>query len=147
ENAPGAGPVDPRQTAFRKRVLDSGVTAKFFVSPDALKHEVYRVLKEKLPKPPGADVPLQHLDYRAPNFQGRQHELQELLALLRSSRAQGTALSLVSLKGMGGVGKSALAAELAESLRQDVDAFPGGVLWTNLLEKAPADAAQSWLST
>jgi hypothetical protein len=56
--------------------------------------------------------------------------------------ADGTSLSFVGLKGMGGIGKTALAAELAERLARD---FPGGVLWANLHEEPPAEAARRWL--
>src|SRR4051794_41629357 len=46
-------------------------------------------------------MPREHLRYRAINFTGRQHELEELSAALRAARAQGAALSLVSLKEIG----------------------------------------------
>lgn len=99
---------------------------------------------EKLGTAFRAVVPLQHLGFRKENFHGRAREIEDLLAQLRAARAAGRALNVLCLKGMGGVGKSALAAELAESLRQDENALPGGVLWANLLEKDPADVARRW---
>ncbi len=85
---------------------------------------------------------LQHRDRRTINFQGREKELDELTAEVRAAVTNGTSLSFVGIKGMGGLGKTALAAELAERLARD---FPGGVLWANLQEEAPAEAARRWL--
>jgi WD40 repeat protein len=42
------------------------------------------------------------------------------------------------------VGKSTLAAELAQRLAEDGRLFPGGVLWANLLDEAPEDIARRW---
>jgi hypothetical protein len=68
--------------------------------------------------------------------------LRELTAEVGAASRNGTSLSFVGLKGMGGIGKTALAAELAERLARE---FPGGVLWVNLQEESPADAARRWL--
>jgi WD40 repeat protein len=89
--------------------------------------------------------PRQHLFYRARNFHGRGSELERLEAEVRGAAAGGTSLSFVGLKGLGGIGKTALAAELAERLWQDVDLFPGGVLWADLDKEAPEEAAHRWL--
>src|SRR5262249_4668465 len=62
-----------------------------------------------------------------------------------AAAAKGTSLSFVGLKGLGGIGKTALAAELAERLWHEADLFPGGVLWANLQEEAPAEAARRWV--
>jgi WD40 repeat protein len=135
----GWGPLEPRQEEFRRRVLDSGLTAAFFTTPADLQHLVYRTLPQ-LPSRP--DRPLQHRDRRALNFQGREKELEGLAAEVGAAVANGTSLSFVGLKGMGGIGKTALAAELAERL---AGKFPGGVLWVNLQEESPAEAARRWL--
>jgi tetratricopeptide (TPR) repeat protein len=45
---------------------------------------------------------------------------------------------------MGGVGKSALAAELAARL-DDPERLPGGILWANLAEETPSLVAARWL--
>jgi hypothetical protein len=95
---------------------------------------------------PARPRPRQHLLYRAINFQGRGHELDRLAAEVRQKVAEGTSLSFVGLKGLGGIGKTALAAELAERLWQEEGLFPGGVLWTNLQEEAPEDAARRWVA-
>jgi tetratricopeptide (TPR) repeat protein len=56
---------------------------------------------------------------------GREEVLTELLDHLR----QGTTLGVFALSGMGGVGKSALAAEAVARLAEDQAAFPGGAAW------------------
>lgn len=58
-------------------------------------------------------------------FTGRQTIIQEIEQALRSS----TSRSFVSLQGMGGVGKTTLAIQMAYRLR---DWFPDGVLWAKV---------------
>jgi tetratricopeptide (TPR) repeat protein len=58
-------------------------------------------------------------------FVGREQELDDLLQRLRT----GGAVGVFAVEGMGGVGKTALAAEAVEQLANDEAAFPGGVLW------------------
>jgi WD40 repeat protein len=133
------GPLEPRQEEFRQRVLDSGLTAAFFATPGDLQHLVYRTLHQPTSRP---DRPLQHRDRRALNFLDREGDLRDLTAVVVAAARDGTSLSFVGLKGMGGIGKTALAAELAERLAGE---FPGGVLWVNLQEESPAEAARRWL--
>jgi formylglycine-generating enzyme required for sulfatase activity len=49
----GLEPLDPRQAAFRERVLGSGLTASRFDHPEELRHVLYRTLKEQLSTPLG----------------------------------------------------------------------------------------------
>ncbi len=49
--------------------------------------------------------------------------------------------AVVAVVGMGGVGKTALAATIAARLR---DAFPDGVLWGRVATDEPLDILQSW---
>jgi hypothetical protein len=43
------GPPEARQTHFRQRVLnDHGLTARFFTTPEDLRHEIYKALKDQL---------------------------------------------------------------------------------------------------
>jgi WD40 repeat protein len=90
--------------------------------------------------------PLQHLRRRAANFTGRRGELDRLVGEVRAKASDGTSLCFVGLKGAGGVGKTALAAELAERLRREEGLFPGGVLWANLHEETPEQAARRWVA-
>jgi tetratricopeptide (TPR) repeat protein len=59
------------------------------------------------------------------HFVGRKMEREELAALLTSSESAG----IVALQGMGGIGKTALALQLANDLKLK---FPGGMLWARL---------------
>jgi WD40 repeat protein len=100
------------------------------------------------PRKPASAVPLrprQHLRWRAVHFTGRDDEVAGLAGEMRSACRNGTASSFVGLRGMGGIGKTALAAELAERLDRDAGLFPGGVLWANLLDKAPEDVARDFV--
>jgi tetratricopeptide (TPR) repeat protein len=56
---------------------------------------------------------------------GRDFELIKLMTRLRTGQTS----SVSALNGMGGVGKTALAAEAVAQLFQDRKAFPGGAVW------------------
>ena len=56
---------------------------------------------------------------------GRERELADLMARLRA----GTAIGLFALRGMGGVGKTALTAEAVARLAEEQTVFPGGAVW------------------
>jgi tetratricopeptide (TPR) repeat protein len=76
------------------------------------------------PAAPKSPTPFQAI-LDLPTFVGREAELAQLsAALLNDGRA-----ALCGLRGMGGVGKTSLAAHLAYQLR---DQFPDGVLWARL---------------
>ncbi|HLV98519.1 MAG TPA: NB-ARC domain-containing protein [Ktedonobacterales bacterium] len=62
---------------------------------------------------------------RAVAFIGREQTLASLMADLR----QGRAVGVFALFGMGGVGKTALAAEAVAQLSGDMQTFPGGTAW------------------
>jgi tetratricopeptide (TPR) repeat protein len=59
-------------------------------------------------------------------FVGRQRELDTLSQVLTASD---TSQVIIALQGMGGIGKTALAAQLVATLRE---AFPGGCFWADL---------------
>ncbi len=84
--------------------------------------------------------PREHVRFCASDFIGRQEELKNVVPLLK----QAGAIGLYALKGMGGVGKTALAAQIATIL-DDENRFPGGILWANLGVETPSDIAARWL--
>jgi tetratricopeptide (TPR) repeat protein len=111
---------------FRKEVGDDRVAA-FFTTPESAALEVaaalHRFLREREPtrlRPPFK------LASRAPEFVGRTSELADLCQRLRTGQSVGLS-ALVA--GLGGIGKSALAAEALARLAAEPDAFPGGVTW------------------
>ena len=91
-----------------------------------LRQEVTAVSDQKLLTiwPDTSGAPFQAIA-DLPYFAGRDEILVELGEALRNGRS----VTLHSLRGMGGVGKTALAAHIAYQLRP---AFPDGVLWARL---------------
>lgn len=72
--------------------------------------------------------PLHQLPAELTDFTGRQEELEQVMALLQAATSGGkTALSIIT--GMAGVGKSALAIQLAHQLKPE---FPDAQLYVNL---------------
>src|ERR1051326_1066899 len=62
---------------------------------------------------------------RAASLIGRAGALAELMAKLRA----GDTVGVFAVQGMGGIGKTALAAEVVAQLAEDQSAFPGGAAW------------------
>jgi tetratricopeptide (TPR) repeat protein len=62
---------------------------------------------------------------RPTQFVGRAAELQQITTALQ----HGNAVGVCALQGMGGIGKSALAALAVDALRADPAAFAGGAAW------------------
>jgi predicted ATPase/DNA-binding SARP family transcriptional activator len=85
--------------------------------------DLYRDLLLQAPRlslePP---EPAGNLPTRLTSFVGRAHELEELSELLEASR-------LLTLTGLGGIGKTRLALEVARRSRAR---FPGGVWWIDV---------------
>ena len=59
------------------------------------------------------------------DFVGREAQLTQLTAMLTA----GKSAAITALHGMGGIGKTALARQLADRLKPD---FPGGIFWGDL---------------
>ncbi|HEX3640542.1 MAG TPA: caspase family protein, partial [Ktedonobacteraceae bacterium] len=79
----------------------------------------------------GAEHPQSYIPFpRNPLFQPRPGEFERLETLLTGENAeQPTRLGLVGVTGMGGIGKTQLAVELAYRL-QEQQHFAGGIFWT-----------------
>jgi tetratricopeptide (TPR) repeat protein len=84
----------------------------------------------------GKTIP-RDLPPRAPGFVGRQQDLQALDRTLR----QGQALAIV---GMGGLGKSSLAAEAVHALAAEPGVFSGGITWVRCDERNGLDGL-TWI--
>ncbi len=74
---------------------------------------------------------------KPPQLVGRE----ELMSQLRTQLAGTQAGGRVALWGMGGAGKTTLASQLAQDLREH---FADGVLWANLATSDPADTLVQW---
>jgi class 3 adenylate cyclase/tetratricopeptide (TPR) repeat protein len=94
-----------------------------------------RLYQLVLPDLPADFRPLKTLDSRpyalpprASGFLGREEEQRVLTAALHSTQA-------VAVVGLGGLGKSSLAAEVTHTLASDPASFPGGVAWVRCDER------------
>lgn len=91
------------------------------------------------PKEPAADqVPTPwQLPPAAPDFTGRAAQVDAILSVLRDSTDDGaTAVGLVTVTGMGGIGKTTLAVHAAHKLAAS---YPDGNLYLNLRGYGPGD--------
>ncbi len=114
--------------AFRDEVGQDRVAA-FFTTADnaaAVVAPALHHLLQRISAPPRGPRPPFKLAPRAPEFVGRTSELADLCKRLCAGQSVGLS-ALVS--GLGGIGKSALAAEALATLAAEPDAFPGGVTW------------------
>ncbi|MCP4423748.1 MAG: tetratricopeptide repeat protein [Chloroflexi bacterium] len=131
-----------RQFEICRDVLD----AEFGVPPTeatlALHRQIMAMTEGEAPQPlPPMSAESDAAPFLAPrlipHFTGRAAEL----AQLRTSLLQSGTRRVLTLVGMGGIGKSALAIETAHALR---DAFPDGVLWANAATDDPKAVAERW---
>jgi hypothetical protein len=122
--------------AFRTRLSDfNTITYDTFTTPEDLSAKVVTALARRLlyeaqaTQRQGPDASGRVLDLvdmpQHGQFVGREQELDDLLLRLR----QGDAVGVFTVEGVGGVGKTALAAEAVERLASDERTFPGGALW------------------
>jgi DNA-binding SARP family transcriptional activator/tetratricopeptide (TPR) repeat protein len=87
---------------------------------------------EAAPEPLDISSPPRRLPAAARHFTGRQRELDQLVALVRSRRqadGPGGTVVISAIDGMAGIGKTALAVHLAHRLAEQ---FPGGQLFVDL---------------
>ncbi|MCB8948224.1 MAG: hypothetical protein H6653_09425 [Ardenticatenaceae bacterium] len=99
---------------------------------DLLPHLEVRPAPAARPLPPPFQVPP-----LAPHFVGRNHQQQAIVAALKADADT----AVQAIVGMGGVGKSALAAQVAAQLQGH---FPDGVLWANVATSEPMSVLESW---
>jgi tetratricopeptide (TPR) repeat protein len=109
--------------AFRAEIERAQVV-DYFTTPDDLAKKAAAALHHYLqahPTEPGPHPP-RDLPPRAPGFVGHEHDLQGVCSSLRKGQS-------VAIVGMGGLGKSSLAAEALQTLEGEPDTFPGGTTW------------------
>jgi tetratricopeptide (TPR) repeat protein len=124
--------------AFRAEIERAQVV-DYFTTPDDLAKKGAAALHQYLQAHPAAQGPKapRVLPPRAPGFVGREADLEMLAAGLR----QGQAMAVV---GMGGLGKSSVAAEAVHTLAAESSAFPGGVTWVRCDERTGLEGL-TWL--
>ncbi len=119
------------------------------VEPGEATNELYqKILNEEIepddnliipspsPAPPSVIVPFQALAAK-PNFIGRDGLLNEICTALRTADTN----TIQALVGMGGIGKSSLAVQVAHAMRSH---FGDGVLWANAAISDPMTILSSW---
>jgi tetratricopeptide (TPR) repeat protein/transcriptional regulator with XRE-family HTH domain len=86
--------------------------------------------------PPAGSVPMPwQLPPAVPDFTGRAAQIEAILAVLRAPNGvPGETVGLVTVTGMGGIGKTALAVQAAHKL---TDSYPDGHLYLNLRGYGP----------
>ncbi len=84
------------------------------------------------PLPPPFQVPAE-----VPHFVGRAQQKRAIVAALKAEAVT----AVQAIVGMGGVGKSALAAQIAAQLQGH---FNDGVLWANAANSEPMSVLESW---
>ncbi|MBC7813434.1 MAG: hypothetical protein H7175_19900, partial [Burkholderiales bacterium] len=105
-----------------------------------LDHQIHAdMLRDYLPDAPLVhdppfDVPVR---LKPPTFVGREPLVSWLCERLRQPQAP----NIYSVWGMSGVGKTTIAIQTAERLRDD---FPDGVLWADLAVSEPITILQNW---
>ncbi|MCB9446045.1 MAG: hypothetical protein H6669_17600, partial [Ardenticatenaceae bacterium] len=127
-------------------ILEDALAEQFGVSPSDETFALYRQIidpqpvkiSEPLAKPEKPERPVPFLAPKlVPFFAGRDAELVDLYERLQLQGKR----RLLGLVGPPGVGKTALAIELAHRLRQT---FPDGVLWMDADKDDPMSVAERW---
>jgi tetratricopeptide (TPR) repeat protein len=121
--------------AFREELQQSVVD--YFTTPDDLARKIAAPLSDYLIKqerenPLKGLRPPRELPPRAVGFVGRDTELEMLCGIFRQFQDQAVAAAIV---GMGGVGKSSLAAEVVHTLASEEGSFLGGLTWVRCDER------------
>lgn len=124
KNANG-NPRDALLAEFLEKAASANLNKFYYRDVDDLKGVVIRVIQRLTEdKSPGWRV--QPLPLRDRGFVGRVQELEDLAELLQSKKP-------IVISGPNGIGKSALAREIAHQSRER---FLGGIFWLNRFDRA-----------
>lgn len=116
------------------------------VPPSAETNALYdQIMSGEVGPQPQAGAPSPAVSPQAPfqapaasgHFVGREVEREQVVAWLTQPQRSG----ITAIVGMGGAGKTALAAEIAHQLHSQ---FSDGVLWAHAGDNEPLDILQSW---
>lgn len=132
---PPADLTDTDRTAvdgFRQRLREAGLICVRFSSPEGLELAVFHALKELTGT--GKRVVPQQLPRAVTHLAGRGDELAALTGLLRGRTEAGGTVTISSIGGTAGVGKTALATYWAHRV---ADRFPDGQLYIDLRGFSP----------
>jgi class 3 adenylate cyclase/tetratricopeptide (TPR) repeat protein len=133
--------LSPTTRELASHTLPEGMTLrdlgayqlKDFPQPEHLYQLVLPGLPDTFPRLKSLDRPPHDLPPQAPGYVGHSAELQATQAALTRPQAA------VAIIGLGGIGKSSLAAEVVATLAEGAGHFPGGTGWVRCDERTDLD--------
>jgi tetratricopeptide (TPR) repeat protein len=127
----------PQLLAFREQIKRERVV-DFFTTPDDLAKKVGAALHDHLLAHPVSTQQAPHdLPPRAPGYVGHEQDVQTVCAALAQDQP-------IAIVGMGGIGKSSLAAEAMHAVLQLPQAYPAGVTWVRCDDRIGPDGL-AWI--
>ncbi len=125
----GMDPTQELRSAYQK-VLRQQATPDIPTTPPPHDEVTDAVeVHDEIDEPPAPVVPLAQLPADLPTFTGRRDELARLSGLLDAADRNPSAVRIVAIDGMAGIGKTTLAVHLAHQVAAD---YPDGQLYLNL---------------
>jgi DNA-binding SARP family transcriptional activator/Tfp pilus assembly protein PilF len=124
----GMDPTQELRAAYQK-VLRQQATPDIAAPPPPEDVGDAVEVSDEIDDSPAPVVPLAQLPADLPTFTGRRDELARLSGLLESADRNPSAVRIVAIDGMAGIGKTTLAVHLAHQVAED---YPDGQLYLNL---------------
>jgi tetratricopeptide (TPR) repeat protein len=132
------GPLEVAGAVAAYHDLRQRLAEDLGVDPSPQLREAYQhvLARNQAPDEPGAVRPAQ-VPAAVADFTGRELEVKELRDALTPSGGRSPTVVISAVTGVGGIGKSALAAHVAHLM---TEAFPDGRLYANLMGASPGPA-------